>query len=331
MTSPRAILLVVFALYAANGWCQFTNPRPMLRATDEYFALLLKGNYSELERVATAARSEDLRISDGQPVLAALYEGTAGCACANSLTDALWQLRRARLEGWRKEFPHSITARVALAAFPVYYGWFARGNNYAGSVSPEGWKLFRERVEAGRNSLEALDISAKQDEGWYASMISVALAQHWQPQRFDALYEEGARRHPGYLPIHFAAANYYAPEWYGSSQAYSRFVDRAVEIAGPKLGLVLYARLNWSQGSDTMFQDGRADWKRMKNGFDELTQKYPDQWNLNHFARFACMAGDWATMRALSDKIGETPIAMAWYSDARMYFGCRAAARAALK
>jgi hypothetical protein len=325
--AQRATLLLAFTLYAATSWGQFTNPRPMVRAADEYFALLLKSDFSKLERTAEEARAKDLRISDGQPVLAALYEGTAGCACANSLTDELWQTRRTRLEAWRDQFPRSITARVALAAFPVYYGWFARGNNYARSVSPDNWKMFGERVEAGRVALDALDTSAKQDEGWYAAMISVALAQHWPSQRFDTLYEEGARKHPAYLPIHFNAANYYAPQWYGSQQAYSRFVDRAVQLVGSQLGTQLYARMNWSQGTDTMFQDSTADWKRMKNGFEQIIQGYPDPWNLNNFARFACIAHDWSTMNALAEKIGEAPVAMAWYDDSRIYFGCRTMAR----
>ena len=158
--AQSATLFLVFAVYAASSSGQFTNPRPMVRAADEYFAVLLKSDFPKLERTADEARGKDLRIGDGQPVLAALYDGTAGCSCANSLTDELWQMRRARLEAWREKFPRSTTARVALAAYPVYYGWFARGNNYADSVSSDAWKLFGERVEAGRLALEALDTSA---------------------------------------------------------------------------------------------------------------------------------------------------------------------------
>src|SRR5207302_9658284 len=135
------------ALWVAPATAQFNHPRPMQRATDEYFALLLKRDFAGLERIADEARRMDSRISDGQPVLAALYEGTAGCACGNRLTDELWQLRRSRLDEWRKAFPESLAARVASAAFPVYYAWFARGNNYAGSVGDEAWRLFNGRME----------------------------------------------------------------------------------------------------------------------------------------------------------------------------------------
>ena len=319
----RAPLLLALALYVAGVWAQFTNPRPMERAADKYFAMLLQSNFAGLEHAAAEARSKDLRIEDGQPVLAALYEGTAGCPCANSLTDELWQTRRQRLEAWTKQFPKSTTAHVALASFRVYYGWFARGNNYANSVSSDAWKSFEERVEQGRVALNSLEESDKHDEGWYAAMISVALAQHWPSERFDALYDEASRAHPKYLPIHFNAANYYAPQWYGSPRAYGRFVQRAMDLVGPPVDAELYARMNWSQSTNTMFLDGTADWTRMKSGFEQMVKGYPDPWNVNNFARFACLAHDWDTVNVLAKSIGETPVAMAWWSDARYYFRCR--------
>jgi hypothetical protein len=317
------------ALWAVPTGAQFNHPRPMQRAQDEYFALLLKRDFAGLERIADEARRKDSRIADGQPVLAALYEATAGCACNNRLTDELWQLRRSRLDEWRRQIPESQTARVASAAFPVYYAWLARGNNYGSSVSADAWQLFNGRMQTGRIALEELDPAAKDDQGWYAAMMSVALAQHWPAERFDALYEKAARRHPGYLPIHFAAGNYYAPQWYGSQKSYSNFIERAAKLAGPQLGAELYTRMNWSQASDGMFQDGSVDWNRMKSGFQQLIRDYADPWNLNNYARFACMARDWATMKALATKIGDAPVTLAWYNDNRMYFQCRNFAQSA--
>src|SRR5581483_11814932 len=185
-------------LWPVAGQAQFSHPRPMQRAADEYFAMLLKHDFAQLERIADDARRKDTRIADGQPVLAALYEATAGCACGNRFTDELWQLRRTRLAEWNKQIPNSQTARVASATFPVYYAWFARGNNYASSVSADAWRLFRERMESGRMALEKLDPAAQQDEGWYAAMLWIALAQHWPSEQFDALYERAAKSHPGY-------------------------------------------------------------------------------------------------------------------------------------
>jgi len=318
-------------LFPPAAHAQFTNPRPMHRASDEYFAMLLKRDFARLERVADDARRKDTRISDGQPVLAALYEATAGCACGNRIPDDLWQLRRARLAEWSKQMPQSVTARVASASFPVYYAWFARGNNYASSVSRDAWRLFNERMEEGRIALEKLDSAAKDDQGWYASMLWIALAQQWPPARFDALYEQAAKRHPSYLPIHFAAGNYYAPQWYGSNKSYSAFIGRAVDMVGPKLGAELYTRMNWSYGRNDMFEDGTVDWKRMNGGFQHIIRDYPDPWNLNNYARFACMAQDWATMKTLATRIGDAPVAMAWFDDKDIYFSCRKMAEAAAR
>ena len=39
-------------LWPAVGEAQFTHPRPMQRASDEYFALLLNRDFVRLERIA---------------------------------------------------------------------------------------------------------------------------------------------------------------------------------------------------------------------------------------------------------------------------------------
>jgi hypothetical protein len=125
---------------------QFDSPRPFQRVSDEYLALLMKGAYDDLERASDKVRKGAATISDGQPTLAALYGGVSGCVmtgCANRLTDELWKMRGQKLEEWRKRYPDSVTAKVALASFPLQYGWFARGGGYMSTVSNEGYALFK--------------------------------------------------------------------------------------------------------------------------------------------------------------------------------------------
>lgn len=76
-----------------------------------------------------------------------------------------------------------------------------------------------------------------------------------------------------------------------------------------------------------MFVNGQADWKRMKSSFDELILKYPDPWNYNNYARFACMAQDFLTMRELDKKIAGNPIPIAWNNDIGDYNQCSEIAR----
>jgi hypothetical protein len=235
------LLLAGCATQPAGDPVQFANPRPMLRASDGYQTLLLQRAYGDLERAAGEAHSSSSLISDGQPRLAAIYAGTAGCICGYGLPEEIWKLRGQRLREWHDKYPQSVTAKVALAYFPLQYGWFLRGGGYADTVSPEAWKRFAIQAEAARNALESLDADAKKDPGWYGAMLDVAIAQGWPKDRFQALYERAAREHPYYFPIYFAGASYYSPKWYGSIQELQSFIERAADATRPKLAETLYA------------------------------------------------------------------------------------------
>ena len=49
----------------------------------------------------------------------------------------------------------------------------------------------------------------------------------------------------------------------------------------------------------------------MKAGFAHLVQRFPDDWNLNQFARCACIAGDAQQVHALFERMGK-PLLGAW-------------------
>ena len=56
----------------------------------------------------------------------------------------------------------------------------------------------------------------------------------------------------------------------------------------------------------------------MKTGINDVLKLYPDQWNINNFAFFACMAQDRPMTKALIDKI-QTPIKAAWQYEDSVY------------
>jgi hypothetical protein len=322
--SARYALLISLLIAGVCGpvFGQSSSPRPGQRAAEDHFILLMSSAFDALERSAEEAR-KGARLSDGQAKLDAIYAATAGSSSIK-LTDEGWKARRQRLEEWRARFPGSVTARVALARFPLAYAWFARGNGYANSVSPEAWALMRQRTEEALTALQALDAGAKEDPGWATAMLDVAFSQAWPRERFEALYETAAAKHPDYLAIYFSYANYYEPQWFGSPEEHRRAVDRVVERTRPRMGETMYARLNWASTMENidMFKNGQADWSRMKAGFERMTKDYPDAWNMNNYARFACWAGDWATFDRVSASIGEKPVTAAW-TDNGEYQRCR--------
>jgi hypothetical protein len=67
----------------------------------------------------------------------------------------------------------------------------------------------------------------------------------------------------------------------------------------------------------------------MRAGFDRIVKNFPDPWNLNSYARYACMAEDWLAMERLARQIGDKPV-MAWYGKQEHYLTCRQYAKDAL-
>lgn len=324
--SAARLAAVALGLLAATAAAQSHSPHPVQRAIDNHFALLMSRAYDKLDRAAEEARANHLMVSDGQPLLSAIYAGTAGCGGGDQVNDELMLVCKERLDEWLKLKPHSITARLSRAAFPVSHAMMARGNGYAHTVSPEGWKLFRQRIEQGRKALESLDPMTRQDPGWYAMMLAVGLAQGWARGRYDAIFFEAVERYPYYTPFYFNRMSFYSAHWYGSDEEAKRVADDAVARTRSRWGESLYARLHWAMMDHDMFSSGRTDWRRMKAGFEKIVKDHPDPWNVNSFGKFACMAEDSRTLFALLQKVGEKPIIQAWDSNIDYYRHCRAVA-----
>lgn len=327
---PSRWLLLSLVLLGTAAVPLPDDPRPINRSALEARNVLLARDFEALERRAAVLRQKPRVLSDGQPELSGFYAGVAMCVqmrCGDqTLPPQIWEDHALLLDAWIAAYPKSVTAHLAKATFEKESAWYARGTGYANSVSPAARKQFDERMRKARTMFEAMPPEAKSDPAWYAGMLSIALGQSWRPQEFEELYNEGTARFPAYLPLYFTKASYVSPRWGGSIEAFRAYVDQAVKATAATMGDAMYARLNWSSWTSTMFTNGQADWSRMRNGFVRLTRDYPDPWNINHFAKFACLAGDGATLRELLPMVGQSPIISAWGSR-EYYEQCSAKAR----
>ena len=82
----------------------------------------------------------------------------------------------------------------------------------------------------------------------------------------------------------------------------------------------MYARIYWSasqtQYGRDLFTDSDVIWEKMKKGIDDVLKRYPDQWNINNFALFACLANDKEKARELFNLIKQPIIWKVWKSEA---------------
>jgi len=71
-----------------------------------------------------------------------------------------------------------------------------------------------------------------------------------------------------------------------------------------------------------LFNDSEVSWPKLKKAFEDLNARYPDEWNKNLFATFACRARDKETTGRLLVELG-TKAKLGAYSNGITTEGCR--------
>ncbi len=208
---------------------------------------------------------------------------------------------------WQAGAPDSRMRKLVMAIRWQRQAWVARGGGSASSVPGEGMRLFRERLAKAAAALDEAGPAGRESPLWYWVALIVAGSSQQPASAMDALYEEAAGKFPTYHTIHYTRLNYLLPQWGGSFEAVDRFVGRVVERTRATDGEAFYAWLYMDVADKTegdLFTETAARWPRMKKAFQDMLARYPDDFNRNRFATFACRARDRETTAALLQELG---------------------------
>jgi hypothetical protein len=306
--------LILGAVVCASAWAQSSNlatesdpdSQPARSFKIQVRSLFNSENFSHLDEIAEAARSQKQRFLGGGWKLRAFYNALREPGSLTA-TDDVWNAHIARLERWIAASPDSSTPRVALARAYLGFAWKARGNGPGETVTPDSWKLFSERVQKARETLnDAKSISAANPQ-WYLEMETIALAQGWGRDTTDKLVGDASDIEPGYFYIYSQYANYLLPKWYGEPGDSEEFLKSAADRIGGAEGDFIYFQiarnLNCCRPKAQM---PNLSWDRVKQGFAALEKMYGstnDQ--LNAFAFMAVRQGDSETAQQLFTRIGD--------------------------
>ncbi|MFZ6767270.1 hypothetical protein ACO0LM_09305 [Undibacterium sp. Di26W] len=258
----------------------------------------------------------DCTFNDGRPRLSALL----------SVLSSAFEIepdkekRLQRIMELKAMYPNSPLGVLAEANYWSSYAWHARGHGYSSSVTPEGWRLFHERMEKAEQVLAENKAAGDVLPNWYELMLEVKGALGRSEEDKSKIFYEGAKKYPTYLPLYFQMANYIHPLWGGSWKAVDDLVTWSVNNTKDTEGQTLYARIYWSVGQSVVYRDNLftvslAKWPKMRAGFEDLMTRHPkSKWNLNNFAMFACHAGDKKTFLSLRKKMADDIVDKAWPS-----------------
>lgn len=280
-------------------------------------SLFLAGNFPELERMSQSYRTQRSRTASGLWKLSLFYAGIDAALGRDDDNNVnRFSAIEEKTKSWRQKYPHSPTAHIVHSMMLIAQGWAHRGGGYANSVRPEAWARFDEKISRARKHLETHKSIASTDPRWYETMLIIARAQGWARPDFDRLVLEAVTREPSFYQNYFVALEYLLPKWHGGTAEIEAFAAAAVRRTQKQEGQGMYARIYWfasqTQFGNNLFSESLVVWPNMKKGFEDVIRRYPDAWNLNNYAKFACLANDLETAKVLLERTESRIVPEAW-------------------
>lgn len=328
---------LAFAIFPGQALCQNLPPKDEDAQAFKYFCKTIgeglegpvglnqltnwplnsykNGNYAEVEKFSTYWSRPGCTMTDGRSRLTALEQ--AIISVADSPKD--WSLPPYQAKQYRKAFPKSPIPPIVEAYYWTLYGWEARGTGYADTISPDGYKLFQQRLRnAERVLLEAKSYAAESPL-WYSAMLHVLRGLENPTADPVQVFEEGIRRFPSYYPIYFEMTTSLLPWWSGNWDVIDQLAAIAVKQTSKEQGNSLYARIYWNLNGLihgrplSLFKDTKAKWPMMKLGFQDLVRLTPNSlWNRVNYLAFACVAGDRETFLQVRKTFPDGVVVSLW-------------------
>ena len=258
--------------------------QPVLAAEgdNDYAASVYTGIFSEalvhhdfdlIERAANEARASKEKVGGGRWKLQLIYDGVNHPYISSS--DYEWNQHIELLQQWAREKPNSATANVALADCYNGFGWRARGTGFSNTVSGRNWQLYRERLKLAQAVLLAAK-SQRVCPKWYAVMQAIAIAQGWDNESYENLFNESVQYEPTWYEYYKQKAMYLLPRWHGQPGELDAYVNRLAVDQNRKDSPILYFLVTEAVGSldVEVGQKPAAHYEVLKQGYFDLRKLY---------------------------------------------------------
>lgn len=279
--------------------------------------------FEELDQLALRYQNNNERTKSGLWKLTIFYD--AFNAYEHVKDEVFWQYYFDTVDKW-VALTDSSTAHLVKAQLYRSYAWSIRGGGYASSVPKEAWKPFKKNLAIANDYLDSHKEVAAANPQWYTVKLDILTGLGKDVDTVNQVFNEGVTKFPYYYQIYFNALRYLTPKWHGDAQKIEVFANKAVDITQDIEGMGMYARIYWSasqeQYDERLFYQSDVVWKKMRQGIFDVLDKYPDQWNIQNFAYFSCLANDKKTTRKLMKQV-QKPIIMEAWKNENVYNKCK--------
>lgn len=284
-------LLSVTSLFAPSAMAA-DDPEPTNDCSD-IAQLMSNDDFAALDAMAARLRKGELNAA-GESRLGRFYICMSRAIGTARQEVEAWNHWSAWAARWVQHAPKSPAAHLMAARIPLNLAWSYRGGGYANTVNAEDWAQFHEYNAVSQAYLQSHEGIAGGDPFWHEMNVLIALRESAEDDDMLALVDRAAKAFPEYEPLHLIAMQHFTPAWGGSAQKMEAFARHSMASAPKNKRAMRYARLYWSATvySADHFREATPDWPLMRQGLDEIAQRYPTVDNLESITRFACWARD---------------------------------------
>jgi len=198
-----------------------------------------------------------------------------------------------------------VTARVALAYAYLNYAWQARGAGNDASVTPEGRRLFNERIKLAEDELLGVHPNCPE---WYYVMLQLGRAKGWEAADLADLLQKAAAFEPEFYYSYQEVALGLMPQWRGKEGDVEKFTEASANAVGGKAGDMLYWQIMQSIMSNRELGNilQHLSWSRAMLGYQALVAQYGvTTVRQNQLALMAARFGDYMVADETLTQIGD--------------------------
>ena len=246
--------------------------------------LIRNGKWKELEDWAAELRNTEARMEEGQLQVYFVYRGIANLSLPKTgQEDEVWMKWYERLDEWEKAVPESIMLPVVRIMFWSEFGWKARGRWTADTVTPKGWKLFKERNEKAYEIYESIEHDVETPYScpyFYTVMAKLSMGMQWpDQQRYKEVFLPLVQNYHLHISFYSTFGFSQKARWSGIDGGDYHFYNRLPVLTTPEengleaLGLfMLSSQLNVIYN----YRMDIADWDLIKKSFLTVARKHPE-------------------------------------------------------
>lgn len=273
------------------------SDRERLDLQDEMARLVAAGRFAEIIGRADGDFADGTRLSDGSWRGYEIYMAFEKALERMPADDPRWEPLLGTLRARAESRPGDVFLYVqALHA----HGWQIRGDSYSSTVSNSRYRNFRQLMEAGRDALDHHRAALVDSPMWYSQRITLYTETGGSDQAADAVFREGRKRFPDYLPLYSTRVRYLTPKWRGSEDQIMDLLDEVAAQPALDRKEGLYARVAWLAENEgyPVFLDERFKKAVARASLDALVQARPDLRNRQRYFVSACLMSDEAAAKS---------------------------------